>query len=190
MHPILSNFSFNSSASVFLRPYFNTHGAFSTISLASLSPNPNNVLTSLIILILEAASNLANSKLKFYFAFSSLTGSSAFVSASPAAGAAAYPPPPAAIPYPPNTFPNNSDIPCYPIGHNFATASYYKNQFGLLGGQLPLSNYLIEGQSIFNFIRSIFVVFRILYLNAIDIYLVSNTFKSTKAFAINSTFFF
>lgn len=126
VQPIASNFSLSSSASVFLNPYLSTQGAFSTISLASLRPNPNIVLTSLIILILDLASNLANSKLKFYLTASSLGASSAAPSAAaapPAAGAA----PPAAPPadtYPPNIFPNNSDIPCYPIGHNLAMASY------------------------------------------------------------------
>lgn len=64
VHPTFSNFSLSSSASDFPTLDLTTVGAFSTISLASLSPNPKTVLTSLIILILEAASNLANSKLK------------------------------------------------------------------------------------------------------------------------------
>lgn len=64
VHPTFSNFSFNSSASLFPTFYLSTVGTFSTISLASFNPNPITVLTSLIILILEAASNLDNSKLK------------------------------------------------------------------------------------------------------------------------------
>lgn len=109
VQPIFSNFSFNSSASGFLNPFFKTQGHFSTISLASLRPNPNMVLTSLIIFILAAASNFANSTLKLVF--SSTTGSSAAAAsaegAPPAAGAA----PPATYIPAPNTLPNNSDIP-------------------------------------------------------------------------------
>lgn len=119
-----------------------------------------------------------------------LTASSLGASAS----AAAPPAPPAAgaPPYataPPNTLPNNSDIPYYPTGHNLAIASCYKNQLGLLGGQVPLSNYLIPGQSIFNFIKSIFVVFKTLSFMQTDKYLDSKTFNSNKALATNSTLF-
>ncbi|KAJ0864885.1 hypothetical protein HanRHA438_Chr12g0534671 [Helianthus annuus] len=55
------------SASSFVTPFLNTMGAFSTKSFASLSPRSVTLLTSLIILIFEAASNESsfNSKTDF-----------------------------------------------------------------------------------------------------------------------------
>lgn len=125
VHPIFSNLSFKSSASGFLIPFFKTQGTFSTSSLASLRPKFNIVLTSLIILIFAAASNLANSISKFCFSstgFASAGFSAA--AAAPPAGAPPYGAPPAATIPPPKTLPNNSDIPYYPMGHNLAMASY------------------------------------------------------------------
>ena len=60
LQPTFSNFSFNSVDSALDTPFLITTGTLSTYSLASFKPKPKIALTSLIILIFEAASKLVN----------------------------------------------------------------------------------------------------------------------------------
>lgn len=78
--PAASSLAFICSASSFFTPFLSTAGAPSTSSFASLRPRSVMALTSLITLILEAASNPSSLILKSVF-------SSAGAAASAAAGA-------------------------------------------------------------------------------------------------------
>ena len=75
-------------------------------------------------------------------------------------------------------------------GPNYDISSYYLNQFGLAGGQLPVESCLIDGQSRFSFIGFNPVACLVFSFTCIAKYLISYKFRVMTLSANISTFDF
>ena len=129
------------SASSLTACLIKTEGSFSTISLASLSPRLQIVLTSLMVLILAAASIAIKTMSKFVFSFTSSFNSyfynySLFYYYYDKSSFYSFCCPATLIKWLPHAL-NIYSNPFSPIGYNLATVSYYfmnysfKNTLGL-----------------------------------------------------------